>query len=640
MALLSIHPDISSAQPPINCECFADYDVTTNCIETKLVPNPVSPGCYTLVVYNHQWDQDDVSPCSMYGAERYLTFELKDRGCWEGNGVNLQVTPLTFNGSYSPPQSSWYWDSAGTQFGTYDYSTGHLTKFTFQRRNNSSGSQSPMGRCAVDSFRICVGCVDNLNAPCVEEMEIDVYFSDINGNATCVNEVVPGRTYERLAVRPPLCPSEEVCDTACDLYLSPCNSLDVQWGCDYADVTIINDHGWPECGPISSFEIGFSADGLGLCEDNVETETVPTFRNWTTTRDTSTGELTFTAPSGCALMPCDTFRVRIPFCCDSIRNVGLVFGQGLCVPYDEYWVDSTFVDSTSSWDYDTNYVHGNGDAGITMQNRFADSLECAGCFFDQDEATLKQGMVCILDTVPLGICDEWVENSNVCDELTIYNRNHSPMAIPGCGSDPTGNQPIASIELTFDHTVDHECTPSIIGGPPATESFPGSGVWTFIPSPPIAPCDFATILVCCYEGPITWKTFNASSVVITTDSVKGRWPDDCEPGSSIHVEPPTLQAPLLTEERLTIDVFRLSRGVPNPTTGIVTLTFESERDVTDAFVAVYDVSGALVYSRTEHVHAQGRHDIELDGSDWKSGLYHVRVTVEDSQLMTSFVVRK
>lgn len=625
---------ILSAQ---TCECGGDRDLTTNCIEVRFEAVPGNDGCYNLIVYNNQWTSS--GPCNTYNNQRYLTFEFDNVDCWNNNNVDLEIVPWTFNTTYTPPELRWEMNLGGTLYNKYDFSSGHPSKFTFRRKNNQNGSNNPMNRCQIDTFRLCMGCHDSLSVNCVNQLGIKVYFSDNAGNPICTDEVGSpfGRNYERITPKPPICPEANNCDTGCTLYLSNCNSYSITYGCDYADVRIINDHGFPQCGQIDRFEINISAAGLGYCEDELNyDDALPTFRDWQTTYDPLNGMLIYQAPPGCGLNTCDTFEIRIPFCCEDENRAGISIGDGGCVPYSQVYVPSP---GDTIWINDPG-SGGNGGVGLWGPVE-GGNPGCAGCFFDRDRAVVQEAQYGI-DTNADMIPDIFYEDISGCDTLTLFNRNHSSSS--DCGDDPTGNSCWSFIELELDPTAE-ACDISVPRFPAVsiTESFPGSNIWTIGPIVPICACDSLSVLICCYNGTIKWKTKDISGVVIQAASARGDYSNSCDPGSKVRVDDESIRFnasdPRISEE----EGATLGEPVPNPTTGRVTLTLRpgpGTIGTARAAVRVHNESGRLVATMERNVLGGMLSDLTIDGSGWESGRYFVTVEIDGRQVTTQFVLRK
>ena len=621
-----VHPDLYGV---------GDFDPATHCIETKL--EAIGEGCYNLYVYQHQ-HQPSLDNASTWGCDSgargpqsYLTFEFGDLACWNNNDVDLQVVPWTDNTTYDPVQTNWYWDSSGTQFNAYQIApsyTGavHVPKFTFTRRNNEDGSPNPFLECRIDTFRICMGCVDSLPASCIDELTLEVYFSDQSGNPNCTNELTNGRDRDTLDLRPMRCPDPELCDTTCTLYESSCNTVNVEWGCDYADVEIINDHAYPSCGALGEFRIKFAADGMSLCENDPmfadgsgNSKRIPGFRDWTSAYDPASKTMFFRAPPGCGLQPCDTFRIRIPFCCEEEAEVGLLFGGDVCEQYKYPGSDSTMR---------------------PLRHAFAEPPPCGDCYMDRDRGMISEAMVCILDSNLDGKCDVWAEDISGCDTLTLFNRNHDPSqgSGSGCGDDETGNRCWTQIDLQLDPTKGEPCAisvPRFDPGATITEVPVGSGHY-IIAGIQVCGCDSVSIIVCCYNGSIVWTTSDGSGP-IQTDSVRGDWDQGCA-----GLKQPSPSSP---EE---VDFTRSSdRGVevgdaiPNPAAQRTTVELTATSHVDDVIVEVYTAEGVLRFTESRHVHGTGTVNFEFDVSRWPSGVYFVRFTTSDRRVVgTSFSVRK
>ncbi len=644
----------AQAQGGWQCECPADFDLLTNCIEVKFEAIPGSAGCYNLIVYNHQWSQNG-PPCP-YNSENYLTFKFKDPDCWEDNNVNLELLSWSLNHSYSPAELKWEWNDNGTIRSKYDRNSNHPTQFTFNRKNNQDGSANPMARCQVDTFRLCIGCVDSLSLECVTNMDIEVFFSDANGNPTCINELgINGSDRASVSPRSPRCPGllPESCDTGCTLYASNCNSFNITWGCDYADLEIINDHAYhngvyPLCGPINEFEIGFAAQGLGLCKDDPVLDAgLPAFRDWKTVYDPVSGTLSFRAPPGCGLKTCDTFRVRIPFCCESQKTAGILFGKGHCGSYS-YMIIDTVADPNApgGFRYDTTFVNEPGSEvpgrGRIGWNKFDEEPGCAGCYFDKDKAAIKKALRCVADTNSDGICDIYWEDPSGCDTLILFNRNHSPEA--DCGDDTTGNQCWRFIELQLDREKGEPCeeprVPTLDPNTPVTEVPPGSGKWRIGPFPKICKCEEVPIVICCYKGPIIWITEDINGRVISIDSTRVDWSTSCPEGS---VPPQSKRVRFQTPDISQAAGHRLGNPVPNPTSGKVSVPVnigELPAEHGEARISIYNEGGELLRVIRERVSSQSRRELDLDATGWSNGTYFVRLELNGAILTTRFVLRK
>ena len=659
--LFAIGTQTLHAQPPYNCQCPGDFNLCTTCIEIKVEPVPSSVGCFNVIVYNHQWDNTETPPCSAYDAEQYLSFKFKNQPCWEDNNVSVILGSYEENTSYSPPQSKWVWaDPLAT---IYTQGFFHSTTDTphypqpiiFKRRDNFGGASNPMRRCEVDTFRLCIGCKDNIPDSCVNAFDMEVYFSDANGNSTCTEQAnTGGKQFNVISLQPPLCSGAPAgCDTGCTLYLSSCNTYNVTWGCDYADVEIINDHAYPMCQQITEFDMSFAATGMGICDnDPVLSEGLPTFRDWKTVYDPTSGHLIFRAPPGCGLKTCDTFRVRIPFCCESQKEAGLIFGKGLCGAYSQVVIDTTITidpgpPPTTITTYDTTYINYPGSAGtggMMSWNKFDDEPGCEGCYYDKDKAVIHEALQCASDTNNDGICDIYWEDPSGCDTLILFNRNHAPGV--DCGDDATGNKCWSTIELQLDNTKGRPCVSPqapTLPPPPFTtiaEIPVGSGKWIINTNPPICGCQQVPIIICCYNGRIDWTTKDANGVIISSDSLRVNWSSHC-PGASVPVQMKPTQ--LQTPDIATAAGHTLGHPAPNPTTGRISVPLnvgELSGESGEVRISIYNDAGSLIQVVRQQVSALSGTDLDLDASGWTNGNYYVYVELNGALLTTRFVLRK
>ena len=633
----------SAAQAQEGCECSGDLSSTTNCIEVK--SEIAGQGCYNLIVYNHQWSQDG-PPCP-YNSENYLTFKFKNRDCWEDYNVNLQLSSSSLNHSYSPAEPAWEWNDNGTTRSEYNRNANHPTQFTFNRKNNQDGSANPMARCEVDTFQLCVGsgCVDSLSLECLSNMDIEVFFSDVNGVPTCTDEV-RGSDRAIVPIRPRLCPtlSLESCDTACTLYGSNCSSLNVTWGCNYADVEIINDHAYPSCGPLNEFEIA----GVGICRDSALLSAgLPGFRDWETIYDPSQGRFIFRAPVDGGLQTCDTFRARIPLCCESQEEVekAEIYIRGHCVAYYESHTDAVADPSAPGGVRDTTIVYSSSGREWSVAGRNELTKPgCDSCYLDKDKAAIKQALKCDSSNTSNGrdSCT-WVPDPDPesCDTLILYNRNRGPN---GC-DDTTGNRCWRFIELQLDRE-DELCEPPKVPTlPPGTrirQVPPNSGRWVIGPIiPPICKCEEVPIIICCYKGPIIWTTKDINDKVISTDTTRVDWSTAYPPDGS--VAPQSKRVRFETPDISQAAGHRLGNPVPNPTSGKVSVPVhigELPAEKGEARISIYNEGGELLRVIRERVSSQSRRELDLDATGWSNGTYFVRLELNGAILTTRFVLRK
>ncbi len=578
-------------------QCLGDQDQTTNCIEAKLEVATLQNNstCYRLIVYNHQ-HSGVASRCTTYDTARYLTMELVNPACFDG--VNLQITPVK--------DSTWVYNLAGTPYTNYAYTTGHPTKVTWER--DPAVPAPDFARCEIDTFLICIGCVTGtLDSSCANGgFDMKVYFSDSNGNPTCVDETGPpaGRNYERVTLRPPLC-SIGNCG-ACQFYASACNSWDVKFGCDYVEITVKNDHGYPQCGPMRRLE--FWVGGLGICPKANK----PQFRDWVTTQSQHINGKTYFAfaSTNQGLKPCDSFKIKIPFCCtEEEKTVYVQPGEGFC----GYWSPGSGSGGA------------NGDHPPQIQHTFP-ALDCPDCYLDKDEGRLGRAAV-----------PGW------CDTLEICNKNTSNTQCGG--SKGTGNTKFDKVVIDVGAT----CTGIVVMPPhgPAWKAvippIPPSTVWVF-DGPKIEPCDCIKFLLCgCTNlGVVKWITMDKESGdTITVDSTGG-WDEDPWPGIGLPpMEKATPELPTFSSVGTgeSSVVATVGEPVPNPTTGLTTIPLMLVSGSGPALVSIYGADGNLMGAQQQNLRI-GLNDLRVDGSDWPSGSYRVRIQIGETVMNSTFILRR
>ncbi len=639
----------AAAQP---CSCAGDFDVLTNCIETRVTrtDDTSNKTCYEVIVYNHQFSSNS-SLCITYDQTQYVTFELVHPDCFPGQ---LQIFPS--DGYYD----GWmYIDPAtNTWYPYYDDTTGHPRKITFMLTPDTvNGKAQPayFRQCDVDTFYVCFDCIsateDSLmrdpnceavppaspgfpNVPasvwpdacppvCYDPsdpdqslaslMDMRVYFSDASGNNLCTNESGPtGRTYDSLRVEPQICDFSG-CRDSCTRYYTSCNSWSITWGCDYADVVVVNDHARPSCDPVYSFELDFYPDGLKLCRKDPP----PPFRNWIVTYDSVTGRLRYDAPAGSpGLLSCDSFKVRVPFCCGDTNYVGVGISDGRCGP-DHF----ACVDEEAPYD-SCYYYPGSDDLYDGTNTLLASNPGCGNCFYGgHDYARWITG-------------NDVVGPKDTCDTLIIYNRNQTG----DCGNSPTGNRAWTSIVLD---SVPSGCTPVVLGwGAPFNS---GLNQWTLTPpAGPRPPCDSVAIVFCCgYTPPrVRWETRDGSGT-IDIDSVNGAtWE-----GASYRIAaPPTVsgdhEAPASGAK---LAGFELGTVAPNPSSGGVVIPLSVGALASGdgaAYIQVFAADGRMVAQMRQNVHGSSVATIAIDASSWPNGSYLVRVVIDGHELSTSFMLSR
>ena len=574
-------------------QCTTDRDVSTNCIETKLEVASVQTNsiCYRLIVYNHQYSPTSTTRCTQYNTERYLTMELFNAACYDS--VNLQINPVKVN--------TWLYNLSGTLYTSYNYTTGHPSKVTWQRNSIVNPPAPDFGRCQIDTFMVCLLCTTKaIDSTCANGgFDLKVYFSNANGDPTCVDETGPptGRNFERVKVRPPLC-NMTSCGT-CQFYGSTCNSWDVTFWCDYIDITIKNDHSYPVCGPIRRVE--FWIGGVPICDTNK----LPKFRDWTTTQgryDTMQKRTyyTFTSPNQ-GIRPCDSFKLRIPFCCTKQdTTVYIQLGEGFC----------------------TNWGPGSqdGSAPPRIYHTFP-KLNCPDCYLDKDEAKLTEGL------------------PGACDTLTICNKNTSNTECGG--SKGTGNTKFDRVVIDVGTTcAGIQVMPPHNGGwIPKSIPTPPSTVWIF-EGPPIEPCDCIRFLLCgCLNvGVVKWITMTTSGDTITVDSTGG-WGEEPWPGpwpKQATPESPTIGSAGATNSSV---VATVGEPVPNPTTGLTTIPLTLAAGSGPALVSIYGADGNLMGTKQQNLRI-GLNELQIDGSGWPSGSYRVRVQIGETVMNKVFILRR
>ena len=576
--------------------CPADRDKTTNCIETEIEVASKTPSttCYRLIVYNNQFSTSSNPLCSQYNTERFLTMEFLNAACYDS--VDVQITPVKAN--------TWHFDLGGVTYTSYSNSVGHPNKIIWQRNNTPPPPAPDFKRCEIDTFLICINCITKgIDSTCANGgFDFKVYFSDAAGDPSCVNETTGGRTYERIGLRPPVCnlPSCGLCT----FYGSTCNSWDVTFGCDYAEITIINDHSFPQCSPLKRIE--FWVGGMSLCTKANN----PKFRDWVTTQKDTLDRtyLAFTSPNQ-GLKPCDSFKIRIPFCCtEEDSTMYIQPGEGFC----GYWGPGS----------------GSGGSGggnpPRIQHTFP-KLDCPDCYLDKDEGRLGRSGI-----------------PGSCDTLIICNKNTSNTQCGG--SKGTGNTKFTRvvIDVGTPCTVIGVLPPHLATGWTVTPPTPPSTVW-IANGPPIEPCDCIKFLLCGCSNldVVKWITITPEGDTITVDSTGG-W--DEEPPSNPGIPPKKLVAP----ETPTIGsassigssvVASVGEPVPNPTTGLTTIPLTLAAGSGPALVSIYGADGNLVGTKQQNIRI-GLNELQIDGSGWPSGSYRVRVQIGETVMNKVFILRR
>ena len=74
---------------------------------------------------------------------------------------------------------------------------------------------------------------------------------------------------------------------------------------------------------------------------------------------------------------------------------------------------------------------------------------------------------------------------------------------------------------------------------------------------------------------------------------------------------------------------------PNPTSGIVNISLESISQEKGR-IDIYNAIGELIYSRTLEVN-QGENTFQVDATSFSSGVYSIRMTVDDSQVLKQLI---
>jgi len=566
-------------------QCLGDRDLTTNCIEVKfeVINSQVNSICYRAIIYNHQFSTNPTL-CSQYNAERHLTFELVSPSCYDN--INLQIFPVKTN--------TWDFTSGGTIYQQYNRITGHASKIIWNRRNIPPPPAPSMTRCAIDTFIVCLGCTASTDSACANgNFDIKIYFSDANGNPSCVDETnIPGlsRNYERISPRVPRCYFGGCGD--CLFFESACNSWSVTFGCDYIDLTIVNDHSYPQCSNINHFE--FFIGGMEPCS----LETAPKFRDWSvsTARDTLNARTfySYTSPNQ-GLRPCDSLKIRIPFCCtDGDSTIYFQPGPGFC----DYYSTGTA-------------------SGVPRLYHTFPALACPPCYLHKDRGELHQR-----------------NPMDYCDTMVICNLN---TASP-CGTSGTAtNRKIRSIHLD----PGTSCMGVVIlppHGGSVIPPVPPSTTWV-INGASVEPCDCIKILLCGCSSltKVRWTTFDNNGDTIQTDTSGGGWPED--PWSPGHKP----QVPSLEPSTTGSNGAMLGEATPNPTTGIIDIPviiglLENVNGM--AQIEVYTVNGNLIEQFDQKIRANTTTHLRIDGSGWNNGTYLVRVHLGETILTTTFILRK
>ncbi|MCE7934274.1 MAG: T9SS C-terminal target domain-containing protein [Chlorobi bacterium CHB2] len=580
-------------------QCFNDHDITTNCIETKLEVafQQTNSVCYRLIVYNHQYSPSSNARCTTYNTERYLTMELVNPACYDS--VNLQINPIKLN--------TWVYNLSGTLYNSYNYTTGHPTKVTWQR--DPIRPAPNFARCEIDTFMICLLCTTkSIDSTCANGgFDMKVYFSDSNGNPTCVDETGPprGRNYDKVTIRPPVC-NMQACGT-CQFYGSSCNSWDVKFGCDYVEVTVKNDHSYPQCGPTRRIE--FWIGGVATCSKANK----PKFRDWVTTQSKDTLDRIYFAFTSLnqGINPCDSFKIKIPFCCteeDSTMYIQL--GEGFC----SYWGSGS----------------ADGSSPPRIYHTFP-ALDCPDCYLDKDEGRLGRA------AVP-GWCRAAVPGW--CDTLEICNKNTSNTQCGG--SKGTGNTKIDRVVIDVGTT----CAGVIVLPPHSTTGWtanpqaPPSTVW-IAEGPKIDPCDCIKFLLCgCTNlGVVKWITMDKlSGDTITVDSTGG-WDEEPWPGPWPKQGTPELPTFSSVGTAQSSVVATVGEPVPNPTTGLTTIPLMLVSGSGPALVSIYGADGNLMGVQQQNLRI-GLNDLRVDGSDWPSGSYRVRIQIGETVMSSTFILRR
>ncbi len=557
------------------CEpCPDDTDPSTNCTEARIeiLTSRPNPTCYRLIVLNNQYSPTSTAQCTQYNADRFITIELLNPICYDS--IHLSITPKT------PGR---FLVSSDSTRPTGYVGVVHPSKIIFEN------IADPSQRCTADTFDICIGCIQEIeDLTCaLDDFDWRVYYSDSSGSATCINESgATGRTFAQVKPRVPLCPEADP-SCGCPTYASVCNTWSVHYGCDYAEITIINDHGYPTCGPLNKIE--FMVLGAHRCQKAV----TPTFRAWNLveTFDTNNNRmhyLYYPQSGDPGLAPCDTFRMRIPFCCpEGAEYITVQPGIGFCEHY-------TLIDDGMQ----PGAIH-----------KYEEPFACTECYLEKDVAVYKAKGGGASPGQPH------------CDTLVIYNRNTSS----ACGTDAGGNSPIYTIDLQTAQCA----SVAVISRPGWTPTAQGGGAYRIQTSATaLQPCDSLVIVLCncTSSGVVEWTT---------------RDEDDNELGSGRTgnlLKRPTAPPPL----RSVGSAGTLGTALPTPSNGRVTIPLHVGALAGDASarIRVYDMAGALRQERQQSVHANTSIAIELDASAWSNGTYAVQVELEGSTLTQTFLLQK
>lgn len=595
------------------CKCPKDKTPGRNCIdlEWSLQSSGPSQACYLLIVKNYQYSSSSTSLCQNYDSTRYLTFKVLHPKCYDS--VNLTIMPWRADTGYK-----WRWNGSlpgGNPSFSTNLPTATPRQVIFEKIPNGAGWKPPMKRCEVDTFEVCIQCIPGkLTSGCFQPsdptqdpttiLDMQVYFSDVNGNSWCTSEV--GADYQTITPRPPRCTMG--CGT-CQTYYSQCNSWDISYGCDYADVMMVNDHGFPECSTETKVTLWMPPGSMKLCN---KTRPLPQFRNWKTTYNPQNGTLSFTPPAGAGLAPCDTFKTRIPYCCDSGKVATLWFLDGLCGP--EYFLDTVFS-GAQIVRIDTVYLPGDNMNTAVGTNTTFGKLGCDSCTFGGDRA-------------------KWVNGS--CDTIWFYNGNSTS----SCINDGTGNKRWQKLEVD----VPLNCTGiyDFVNQPPGwVKSITTDPItriatlrfYTTDSSKAVGGCDSIGIRICCSVlNKITWRTYDIVEVIITQDTL-------------IQPDPAIMKLMPWKQEISTVSKtgFTLGTPLPNPTTAGVTIPVNLQgmsHNTQRAIVRVYTATGEIVSEIHQNVQGGQVEEITLDGSRWIAGTYLVKVEVEGATATTTFVVQR
>ena len=79
--------------------------------------------------------------------------------------------------------------------------------------------------------------------------------------------------------------------------------------------------------------------------------------------------------------------------------------------------------------------------------------------------------------------------------------------------------------------------------------------------------------------------------------------------------------------------------IPNPTTGLTTIPLMLLSGSGPALVSIYGADGNLMGAQQQNLRI-GLNNLRVDGSDWPSGSYRVRIQIGEAVMSTTFILRR